>query len=503
MKTYGRKTIYANYTEDELLISDTNKLFNIVCDILKNSRDLHDLNRTETIYLINYYKGRQDIIDKTKKFRDDINHKVIENWAYAHIDFKKGWLLGKPIQYSLQGSRSSNEITALNNYCNYVNKKTKDQFIYEDMLIAGRGFRFIDVLEDEDVLSPFDVVNVDVENCEVVYSSGIKHEQLLSYVETSKKYIYTDDTGKEKERSYREYTVYTRNYTFFIDDKSGELRNVREPIPNILKEHRIVEYYLNRQRISLIEIGKDLFDDINYIESLDMDDMEQFVNAIMVFINAETTESSIAEVKELGAVSIASTSDKPADIKLLEQRLNAESTNSFYSRLINALHQILGIPKAGDSGQVSYGDTGQARLTGQGYTSAGIRATNDESTFEMCDFNCLKTILKICREKESKIKKLKIADIKANFQRDMSDNLLTKVQALETLYSSNVPREIANVIVGLFPDPNTVTSLQNEIFGKEGEQDSVISEKNSQTTQKIQEQNNKIQDIQEKDKQGT
>lgn len=502
MKTYGRKTIYANYTEEELTNASHEELLKIVFDILENSEEIHNQNRAETLYLTDYYTGKQDILVKTKEFRENINHKVVENWAYSMVDFKKGWLLGKPIQYSLQGSRSSNEITALNNYCSYANKKTKDQFIYEDLLISGRGFRFIDTSKDKENPSPFNLINVFPGDCEVVYSSEIGHEQLLSYVESSKKFIYTDNSGKEQKRSYKEYTVYTRYYTLFIDNKIGEYREFKKPIPNILAEHRIVEYYLNRQRISLIEIGKDLFDNINYIESLDMDDMEQFVNAIMVFVNAEFKKENIEEIKKLGAVSIISPNERPADIKLLEQRLNADSTNTFYSRIIGALHQILGIPKAGDNGSVTYGDTGQARLTGQGYTSAGIRACNDESTFEMCDFNCLKTILKICREKESKIKGLEVIDVKANFQRDMSDNLLTKVQALETLYASKVPREIANVIVGLFPDPNTVTTLQKKIFGKEGQEETIDSENNSQTIQKIQEQNNKIQDIQEKDKQG-
>ncbi len=415
------------------------------------------------------------------------------------MDFKKGWLLGKPTQYSLQGNRSSEEVTSLNNYCSYQNKKSKDQFIFEDMLVCGRGFRFIDTAKEKDSESPFKIINVDSNCCEVVYSSSSEHEQLLSFIETSKKFIFTNKNNKEEERYYKEYTVYTRNMVLVVTNKNNEF-NVVKATPNILNEHRITEYYLNRKRISLIEIGKDLFNDINYLESMDKDDMEQFVNALLVFTNAQIEDANdVKEFKEIGAICINSTDQKPAKVESLDQRLNANSTNTYYSRLVNALHQILGIPKAGDNGEVSYGDTGQARLTGQGYTSAGIRANNDETMFEMCDLNSLKAILKICRETESKVKSLKRIDVKLNFQRDMSDGLLVKSQALQTLYASKVPREIANAIIGLFPDPNIVTNLQENIYGKEGIE---VTPKVTTKPNDIKEQNNKIQDINQKAIQG-
>lgn len=502
MKTYGRTTIYANYSEEELLTASDTELQKIVIDILTNSKGIHDINRNQTAYLFNYFNGKQDIyVEKQKVTRKDIDNKTVENWAYALIDFKEGWLLGKSIQYSLQGNRSSNEITALNNYCSNQNKKIKDRLLYEDMLVCGRGFRFIESNEDKEE-APFKIINIDPDCCEVVYSSGVEHEQLLSYIKMTKKYIFTNKSNKNFERYYDEYTVYTRRKVFVVSNKGGNLK-VIDSKDNIINEHRITEYYLNRKRISLIELGKDLFNDVNYLESMDKDDMEQFVNALLIFTNAEIDGEDVKEFKDIGAICISSTAEKPSKVEALDQRLNANSTSTYYSRLINALHQILGVPKAGDNGEVSYGDTGQARLTGQGYTSAGIRAYNDETIFESCDLNSLKTILKFCKEKESKIKKLKTIDIKINFQRDMSDGLLTKTQALQTLYESKVPREIANAIVGLFPDPNIVTNLQTEIYGKEGQVlEGQEQTKNKSIIDKVKEQNNKLQDINQKAIQG-
>lgn len=465
MKKYGRITIYANYTEKEILSANPDRQKEIVLDIMKHAIDAHNYNRNSSIRLREYFEGNQDIYNKAKITRPEINNKTVENWAYALIDFKKNWLLGKPIIYAQIDDNSGDEISKLNNYCRYENKSAKDSLLYEDVLVTGRGFRYIavDSTKSEDE-SPFEVINVDPYLCEVVYSSQLGHEQLLSFIETSMMYIDTDDNNKKK--YYKEYTVYLRNKKYVLSSKNG-LTIIGEPELMAFNEHNITEYYLNPGRISLIEIGKDLFNDINYLESLDKDDMEQFVNAIMVFQNAEVTEQEIEDIRKMGAVQIASTDGREAKVYLLEQRLNATSTQTYYARLLNALHQILGIPKASDTGEVSYGDTGQARLTGQGYTSAGIRADGDQTMFEMCDKNSLKVILKICREKNVGINTLKVSQVEAKFQRNMGDNLLVKTQALINLQQAKVPRQFANTIIGLFNDPNAVTKAQQDVFGDE------------------------------------
>lgn len=465
MKTYGRTTIYANYTEKELLGYDEEKQKSVIIEILKNSMAIHNKNKNESKYLENYLNGKQDIyVDKQKITRPEINNKTVENWAYAFIDFKDCWLLGKPIQYTQISEGSNEEISALNRYCYYENKKAKDLLLYKDVLTCGRAFRYTapDEAKSEDE-APFELINIKSSECEVVYSSQLGHEQLLSYVDTSMMYIDTNDENKKK--YYNEYTVYLRNKKYVVSTKLGWTISDSQPL--VVNEHYIKECFVNEGRISLIEIGKDLFNDINYLESLDKDDMEQFVNALMVFTNVDISETSIEKIREQGGISISSTEGRPAKVEMLEQRLNANSTQTYYARLLTALHQILGIPKAGDSGEVSYGDTGQARLTGQGYTSAGIRATGDEIMFLMCDMESMKTIIKICKLKNSDIKTLRVSDIEPHTQRDMNDNLLVKTQALMNLYQAKIPRKFANAIIGLFGDANAVTKEQNLIYGEE------------------------------------
>ena len=326
-------------------------------------------------------------------------------------------------------------------------------------------------------------------------------------------------TGEYKNlvQYYSNYTVYLKNRTFTLTNRDGGYEVIaNSSVPILINRHIIQEYYTNKARISLIELGKDLLNDINYLESLDKDDMEQFVNALMVFTNAEFDEEDLGEINRLGAVSISSTENREAKVELLEQRLKAGDTQVYYTRLLTSLHQILAIPMATDTGTVTSGDTGKSKLVGQGYTMAGIRAEGDETMFEACDRQCLSNILAICRETaDSKIKSLKSSEIDSKFSRDTSDNLLVKTQGLLNLYDCDIPREIANSVINLFNDPNSVTKMQEKIFGaqkskrgssleepeknEEGNED--LGGDNQNPTQKVEEQNNNIRRTQEIDDQ--
>lgn len=465
IKTYGRTVIYANTTEKELLSGNKDQIVAKVKDILINAIPIHEKNKQETRYLWDYYTGLQDIyVEKKKLTRTEIDHKVVENWAYAFVDFKKTFLLGKPIQYVQSDSSASEEISVLNDYVKYENKKSKDLDIYEDILVNGNGYRYTntDKPTDDDE-APFEIINCDPALTEVVYSSKLGNEQLLSFIETSMKYIVTTVdpvTGAQEHqpRYYSEYTVYLRNQILVFNDKSGNLQlDPSKTKPITINEHIISEYYVNRRRISLIELGKDIFNAINNIESLDLDDMDAYVNNLLVFINCEATEEDLKGMAELGAVNITSTDQKKASIETVQQRLKADGTQIHYNRLLTSLHQILGIPMASDSGTLESGDTGKAKLTGQGYTSATIRIEGDETKFGDCDKQCLKVILKICKNSpDSEIKNLKLIDVEPKFQRDVSDNLLVKTQGLMNLLECKIPKKYALEIPNLFSDVEAV-----------------------------------------------
>lgn len=497
MKTYGRTTILVNYTEEKLSkANDENKKI-IIQDIIKNYYKIyHPNNKKQSEYLQNYKKGIQDVLYKEKHTREEINNKKVENWVLANIEFKKALLLGKPIKYVNANDEASDEISQLNDYVKYEYKSSRDSEIYEDILTVGRGYRYNnkDKKIDTDE-APFELINCDVLNTEVIYSSALGNKQLLTIIETPM--IHTNKNNETI--NYSKFDIYTKNEHFTVTDKE-DVYSFSNPTPLLYEEHIITEWYVNKDRISLIEIGKDLYDSINLIQSLDLDDMEQFVNAIMVFTNAEVNEKELDEIKELGAVSITSTENKKASIDLLQSRLNSQQTESFYARLVNSLHQIVGVPIASSSGGMQMGDTGKANFTGQGFTSASIRIQNDENMIAMCDMKSLRAIIKICKESpESKIKSLRMIDIDNKLQIDNRENLLVKSQALQTLRSAGVPDEFAVPAINLFPDPNAVVIAMKKRL--EEQLENMKQKQNGNSINEINEVNNDVQDVIEIDNQ--
>lgn len=498
MKTYGRTTILANYDEEDILLSKNDEdRKTIILDILKNYyKQYHDLNKQQSMYLMDYKKGIQDILSKEKHTRPEINNKKVENWVLANIEFKKALLLGKPIKYVNAKDEASEEISQLNDYVKYEYKNTKDSEIYEDILTVGRGFRYNNKDKKDSVdEAPFEIINCNVLNTEIIYSSSLGNKQLLTIIETP-----MEDTKDDETINYNKYDIYTRNNHYVVTDKAGEYVFSEKVDPLIYGEHIITEWYVNRDRIGLIEIGKDLYDSINLIESLDLDDMEQFVNAIMVFTNAEIDQEQLYLIKELGAVSITSTENKKASVDLLQARLNSQQTESFYSRLVNSLHQIIGVPIASSSGGMQMGDTGKANFTGQGFTSASIRIQNDENMLSMCDMRSLRTIIKICKESpNSKIKTLNMIDIDNKLQIDNRENLLVKSQSLQTLRSAGVPDEFAVPAINLFPDPNAVVIAMKKRLNEQLE--TIKNNQNNVSINKTNETMNNVQDTIENDNQ--
>lgn len=511
MQTTGRHTIFANYTEKELLTGNEEQIKSKIMDIVMNSIDLHNTNEQESIYLIDYLYGDQDIKDKQKFTRQEINNKSVENWAWASQDWKKTYLLGKPIQYAPISDIAENEIVELNKYNTYVDKQSLDMDSYEDIFTCGRSFRYVmgsEVTEDDE--APYDLTNADVWNTEVVYSSAIGHEQLLSYIKTDKKFIVqtVNPTTGEKEyqdKYYDEYTIYTRNKKYVINNKNGNFDFIPELEARIISgEHTISEYYFNKKRMSYLEFIKDILNDLNQIQNQDLDDIVQNVNSIMVFNNAEVDEESFNQIKTMGAVSISSTENKKASVEILQSKLKSIDTELYYLRKLNALHSILSVPLANNNGESKGSETGKSKLTGQGFTSASVRVEGEEQAFKKCDRKALRAILKYCKlNSKSKIKTLKITDIESKFSRDLSDNLLVKTQSLQTLASIGIPPVIRNQIVGLFSDPLSVSKLEEKYAKEKNNIENEINKinNNNNINNEVNEQTNKINSTLEKQEQ--
>lgn len=443
---FGRHVIYADYTEDEMN-EET------ITQILNDYFSVHLQNANEIEYLENYYRGWQPILNKTKEVRPTINNKVIENNAYFITEFKKSYVFGEPIQYVQRGDIASQEVATLNSYMLAEDKYPKDTELAESLYCSGIGHRMVLPEINED--SPFDIQNLDSKTTFCVYSSGLGHKKLFGCT-------YTKGVKDSTIRG----SIYTKNKFYTLNKGLADASfKVEYKCPHIMKTIPIIEYYLNKSRLGIIEVVMSILNALNRISSNDMDGLEQFVQSILVFVNTEIDKKTYQEVLDLGAVEIATTDpSRPADLRQMINDLSHSDTKILHDRLFNTALQIVGIPKMED--KASGGDTGQARLLGEGWTMADERAKQDEMFFKRCSKEELKIILMICRlTPNSGINTLTIKDIEQKFTRNKSDNFLVKSQGMMNQIQSGIAPEVAITTSGLYSDSNEVYNKTMEFYG--------------------------------------
>lgn len=446
-KCYGRKILYSSYTQREL-----NK--QIIMDILNKVFPIHLANFKEIDYLERVYKGYQPILGKTKEVRPSINNIVVENYAYFMTEFKKSYVFGKPLKYVQLGEIVSDEISTLNKYMTKSRKHTKDTLLSESLYVAG--IAHLIVLPSKGNKIPFEIEVLDSKRTFVVYESGIGNKPLLGCTY----YVYKKD-GKWSYKG----SVYTTTEYYEFEFNGVSIETMGNPKTHILGKIPIIEYYLNKSRLGIVEVTLSMQNILNKIASSDMDGIEQFIQSLVVFVNNDVDSKTFKELMELGAVKIKSDSNLPADVKLLINDLDHSNTDIYYNRTLSNMLNIVGIPIP--STKTSGGDTGEARQLGDGWVMADLRADQDELMFKNSEFNMLELVLKICKtDPNCKINDLEVEDIEPKFERNKSDNLLVKTQSLTNLMNAKVSPKSAMSVVGLWSDANAVCEESKDFYGE-------------------------------------
>ena len=155
------------------------------------------------------------------------------------------------------------------------------------------------------------------------------------------------------------------------------------------------------------------------------------------------------------------------------------------------------MPFANDNG--TYGDTGVARMAGQGWTMADQRANPLIASLIRSEKEVLKYVLRICKEKGGSIKSLKASDIEIRFRINKNANILEKTQALMNMKQAQIAPSVAIPTCKLFNDDQNAIKQSEQYYGADSFWK--MPEFNANPNQEVEEQNNKIQDAKETDKQ--
>lgn len=423
---HGRRKIYTDKRE----ITAEN-----VVEVVSKCMSVHSTNRSEIQYLYDYYRGKQDIRNRTKQVRPEINNRVMVNRANEIVTFKTAYLLGEPIQYVSTGNDDavSEGVKMLNEYMRSESKEARDKELADWIHICGVGVRM--VLPDDSAVmsgSPVTIYTLDPRDAFAVYWSGLGNKQLAGI------YRQRDEEGHWYS------CVYTATDYFEVDrDK------VIKHIPHALGQIPIIEYVSNDSRMGAFEVVIPLLNAINTVVSNRVDDIEQYVQSFLVFENCEIDSEQYKQLRQDGAIKVKGDPQNPAKVYRVGDELSQSGTQSVVDDLYQTALTICGMPNR--NGGSSTSDTGAAVIYRDGFAEAESRAKDTEKSWQRSETEFLRLVLRICRDTAGL--DLDVHKVKTEFTRKNLSNIQSKAQVLiQLLNNAKIHPKYAYMVSGLFPD---------------------------------------------------
>lgn len=452
----GRRKIVSGFRSEDL------RDFDNVIKMLNATGQVHLANKREIDYLIDYRNGIQPILNKVKDIRPEINNTIVFNHAQMITRDIIGYFLGTPIQYIQSGNTDKkDQIDQLNRYVAFEDKSSTDKEIGEYQSVCGTAYRII--YSDEGIFSdevPFEDKALNPSNTFVVYENSIAGKPLAGV------HYYTtlNDKGEADGSHLYVYTDFGQ-YEIISKGTFGGLRINSEHIfsPYSIGGVPIIEYPNNMWRVGDWELCIGLMDGINALNSGRLDDIDQTVQSLLVFINADIDGERYEEMRNYGVISLKNNSGNQSSVDTVTTQLDQAGMNMFSTELESMLYALIGIPdrnnRAGGGG-----DTGQAVELRDGWANLEIVARNKELQFKQSEKQALRIILNILKNKEGF--DLSLLDVDIKFSRNKNNNLLVKSQGYSTLLATKTlsPADCLT-IVDLVSDVNEYISRGEEFWG--------------------------------------
>ena len=382
MQLKGRRKIIVPYTS----ITKEN-----VVKVLGLALPIHLVNVSEMEYLFNYYKGIQPILSRKKEVRPEICNKIVVNLAQEIVSFKTGYLLWKPIQFVARKADVDKEsLELLGDYAVNDSKDSKDKKLANDQSICGVADLYIRPnpryeLDSEDE-APYETIATDPRLAFAIYSSEVGNKKIGGVI-----LDFKQENGNPVWRC----QVFTDTEYFVFENGAESVETAKD---NPLGFIPIVEYPLNEDRLGDFEIVEPLLNAINTTISNQLDGVEQFIQALMVFKNVDIDKDSFTALKDMGAIKIKDNTDGTktieANVSYLNQELNQSQVNSLVKGLCQFVREIVGMPAQGD-GTTNDGSNNGAVVLKGGWYSAEARTSNTEMMFKKSEKETLKIILYI------------------------------------------------------------------------------------------------------------
>ena len=416
---YGRQRIILDYQE----VTPDN-LFEVMSKVLP----IHKQNAQDCDYLINYFLGDQDILNRTGVYTNNINNTTVVNYAFPITREIVGYTFGNGVELLQRDMKYQKDVSKLSDIYTYEFSYYVDicSAIYSS--ICGVGYQI--TLPSKDITKDMTPdVPIVYDYLDPRFTFIAQSTEIGNPVISSGYFIKNKLTGKW------EYTCYTNKYKFTFN--YGEPKSLRTSV-NILGINPIsmVENSLFltgdwEQAIAVMNAS-------NMVASDSLNDIEGTIKALLVIIGAEfdDVDEDAKRIKEKRILTLTKGNGNLAnlDAKFISPQLDSTSVENIRKYLEDARNVITGIPDR--SANSSGGDTGTAVLNRDGWTDIEIVARLKELFFKKAKKQQLAVGIKILKNLGLLSDDLSVMNIDVIIGRHTTDNLQTKTQAFSTLVAT-------------------------------------------------------------------
>ena len=401
---------------------------NTILDVLNEAWSYHLENVRDMKYLIDYYKGQQDIQKRESNYSSGIDNKVTVNYAYSSIRDLVGYTFGKPTQIIQRKTKYKKDIERIADIMEYENSSTVDNEVATMAAITGIGY--LCTLPTDELISdympdvPVKINSLDILSTFVIQSAKMGNPVVLSCT------YYTD-----KINTY--FLCFTDNEIYRITCKGRNTLSLKasEVIDvdiNPIGLNPIIMVQNNAFLMGDFETAISVLNALNQIASDSVNDIENVIKSLLVIINAELDSKTTEKVKKNRILEIVGNIGSNVDAKFIYQQLDSMGVQNLREYFEEAYKTIIGIPDRKTRGGGG-GDTGDAVKLRDGWADIEIVARIKESYFRIAKKKQISVILSILKKLNLVNQSIKTEDMDVKFSRNKNDNLQSKSQSYATL----------------------------------------------------------------------
>ena len=412
---FGRKRIILDYDE----VTPDN-----VADVLDKCLGIHASNKHDCEYLINYFLGKQDILQRPEGKTSTINNTTVVNYAYPITREIVGYTFGNPIELVQKDIKFLEDVNKLSSIYDYEDAYYVDICTAIFDSICGVAYQMTlpssMISKDDTPDVPIKYMCLDPRYTFVAFSNSTGNPQILSGQ------ITVNENGQTS------YTLYTDEYIFMvgIDGTIYYSKNVIGLNPITMVENSIFLTGDWEQALSVLNAT-------NQVTSDALNDIEGTIKSLLVVLGAEFDDddnATLKKIKEDRVLTLTNATGGNLDAKFISPQLDSTSVQNIREYLEDARNIITGIPDRENNG--GGGDTGTAVLNRNGWTDIEIVAKLKELFFKKGKKKQLEIGIKILKMLDLLSEEFSVINVEPVIGRHTTDNLQTKTQAFATLVAT-------------------------------------------------------------------